>query len=122
MSYDPSRLVTSEKIKRRRVTTACRSCRDHRVRRLKRAISRITTDIFKVKCDRVRPAGGRCQKKACDCKYIDDDDGRTIEFTEPFRLNNGGRTPATSGYWSSIIENQVKTVRQSSVAGSDLPT
>jgi hypothetical protein len=76
---------------------------------------------LKVKCDRIRPACGRCQKKAGDCTYIDDDE-RTVEFAEPLRLNNHGRTTAPLGSWNSIIESQVQTVRQSSIAGSDLPT
>jgi len=41
---DPS--VASEKIKRRRVTTACTFCRDHRVCRLKCIGSRITINIY----------------------------------------------------------------------------
>ncbi|KAE9363893.1 hypothetical protein N431DRAFT_550590 [Stipitochalara longipes BDJ] len=102
----PSTAASTDRIKRRRVTTACTICRDRRI-----------------KCDRTRPSCSQCKKGGKNCMYFDDEAGKVefVDETPALALRPGMITPPLPDTWGSVIEHQVEIVKKANNGNNEVP-
>jgi hypothetical protein len=118
--------LSSDRLRRPRITTACITCRARRVPITKKLMSSITyADVpFQVKCNRARPKCAQCIKGHRTCEYTDDDAPK-ITFINEHRNLTGGRVrsspPPSSDTWGSVVENQVNLLKKSDIRKDGVP-
>jgi hypothetical protein len=105
-----SSAAASERIRRRRITTACLTCRNRRVCTRPEPYSSLL-NLTKVKCNRSHPICDQCRKSGRSCQYIADDAKLSrVEFVHE-HLPVQSSTPS-SDTWNSIMEGQVALIHK----------